>query len=88
MRLLFSFLAAAAQGAIDEDAFYNAFEAVPKIQVFNFPLICNWKILELTFTISHFKLYSAKDLDQHMSQINECLTNLNNDWEKRVDSVI
>ena len=49
---------------MDEDVFLNAFENVPKIQV-----------------------YSAKDVDQHMSQINDCLADLNNDWEKRVDSL-
>lgn len=51
-------------GAVDEDVFFNAFENVPKIQV-----------------------YSQRDVDQHMSQINDCLSDLNNDWEKRVDSL-
>lgn len=51
-------------GAVDEDVFLNAFENVPKIQV-----------------------YSSRDVDQHMSQINDCLADLNNDWEKRVDSL-
>jgi CLIP-associating protein 1/2 len=65
----------------------NAFEAVPKIQVkFHFfhssQLFCYLFIL-----FKKKKIYSAKDVDQHMSQINDCLADLNNDWEKRVDSL-
>jgi CLIP-associating protein 1/2 len=52
------------QGGIDEETFMNAFETVPKIQI-----------------------YSAKDLDQQMSQIIDCLSDTENDWVKRVDSL-
>lgn len=64
----------------------NAFENVPKIQVnFFFLLSCN--LVELKSTSFKKKIYSSKDVDQYMSQINDCLADLNNDWEKRVDSL-
>lgn len=53
-----------APGGVDEDTFLNAFENVPKIQI-----------------------YSERDINQYMVQINECLSDANNDWEKRVDSL-
>ena len=37
--------------------------------------------------VPKIQVYSPKDVDQHMSQINDCLADTNNDWEKRVDSV-
>jgi CLIP-associating protein 1/2 len=38
-------------------------------------------------SVPKIQLYSSKDVDQHMQQINDCLADVNNDWEKRVDSL-
>lgn len=67
MCLIFSFLAAAAQGAIDEDAFYNAFESVPKIQVFNFPLFQTGKFQTNLFYVTYKALFSERFRSTHVT---------------------
>ena len=71
---------------VDDDAFMNAFEAVPKIQV-KFQFFHSSQLFSYFFSFIQKKIYSAKDVDQHMSQTNDCLADLNNDWEKLVDSL-
>ena len=66
---------------VDDDAFMNAFEAVPKIQV-KFQFFHSSQLFSYFFSFIQKKIYSAKDVDQHMSQTNDCL-----DWEKLVDSL-
>jgi CLIP-associating protein 1/2 len=51
-------------GAVDANSFQEAFENVPKVQIFE-----------------------KRDLLQLIAQVNTCLSDENNDWEKRVDSV-
>jgi hypothetical protein len=34
------------------------------------------------------QIYTTKDIDQQINQIIECLANIDNDWSKRVDSVL
>jgi hypothetical protein len=37
--------------------------------------------------VPKIQIYSSREVEQHMQQINDCISNLNQDWEKRVDSV-
>jgi hypothetical protein len=37
--------------------------------------------------VPRIQIYSAKEVEQHMQQINDCIGNPSQDWEKRVDSV-
>jgi hypothetical protein len=37
--------------------------------------------------VPKIQIYSSREVEQHMQQINDCIGNPNQDWEKRVDSV-
>lgn len=37
--------------------------------------------------VPRIQIYTAKEIEQYMTQINETLSDTNNDWEKRVDSL-
>ena len=37
--------------------------------------------------VNKINLYSAKELDDTLNKIRECISNTNNDWDKRTEAV-